>query len=306
MEIKRLTFGVHVDINLSNCSTSSLKQIAKLCAKERLVILKKQNISLSRFSEINDFWGTHRDVSIWATHKKCPKVLRITNKYVEEGKRGFLLEDSLNWHSDRALSPKPEQCAVLWCIDPGTSGGETEFADGVHAYNNLNPQIREEIQSAYCYFTSDVSKTCLKRGAYKYKNHYEKVFSKFLTQKTRQLLGGKSCSPEEKTVKKPLVVKHPVSGHYGLHFLPYHISKIHLVTPHRSKEIFRTLVENYIGRLGKTYTHKWDRGDIILSDQIHSLHRRNSFSGMRELYRTAFWYHAPGLSGGTEKQSSAG
>ena len=48
MKINKLNFGVHVDINLSDCSTSQLKNVVKLCAEERLVVLKKQTLSLNR------------------------------------------------------------------------------------------------------------------------------------------------------------------------------------------------------------------------------------------------------------------
>ena len=100
----------------------------------------------------------------------------------------------------------------------------------------------------------------------------------------------KSCGELEKGTS--LIVRHPITGVKGLFFPIYNVSKIkELKTASKNKEIFHILQNSYIGSKGRFYRHHWQKGDIILSDQTYSLHRRLSFEGVRELYRTAFWYH---------------
>ena len=97
---------------------------------------------------------------------------------------------------------------------------------------------------------------------------------------------------KRKDIEKKLLVKHPISNKYGLYFPFYSVSKInHLKTPLDPKKIFDILVKNYVGNSKHIYKHKWEIGNIIISDQVHSLHRRDNYRGLRELYRTAFWYH---------------
>ena len=94
----------------------------------------------------------------------------------------------------------------------------------------------------------------------------------------------------KKTVRRPLVAKHPYSEKKGLYFFQiYGVAEISGLKTLPSKDVFDILVQSYVGPSGRFYIHKWDAGDLILSDQVHSLHKREAYSGTRELYKTAFW-----------------
>ena len=310
MRIKNLSFGVDIsDVNLSSCPNSHLKDIVDICAKERLVVLKNQEISDERFDEINEIFGIRQPANIWASHANFPKIIRVTNKEVSKGKKGFFSQKTLDWHSN-SFAPDPEECVAFLCIEPGTAGGSTEFACGVHAYNNLNDEIKEEIQSADIVLTNKVgSETYLKGKSYGGIHEYERIDMEKMRSRNRYFAGGAKGNPyDEKNVHREgknyyirnkdrrernasLIVKHPITGTIGLFFPVYCISQITgLKTPSRAKDIFYILMDSYVGEKGKIYKHHWQKGDLILSDQIHSLHRRHPYSGTRELYRSAFWY----------------
>ena len=153
-----------MDIDLSNCSNFELQDIVNLCTKERLVILRKQQISIKRFNEINEVFGLHKPAIIWATHADFSKIVRVTNKEVSKGKKGFLPQKVMGWHSN-SMAPDPEECIALWCIETGVSGGSTEFACGVHAYNQLDDLIKEQIKNAFVVLTTNIAhETLLKRN----------------------------------------------------------------------------------------------------------------------------------------------
>ena len=106
-------------------------------------------------------------------------------------------------------------------------------------------------------------------------NPYDEKIS-YITTTRLDLPNGKK---RRKDITRPLVVKHPYSDQKGLYFPFYYVAKITgLKEPSRSKQIFNILINSYIGSSGKFYKHEWETGDIILSDQIHSLHRRGSYS----------------------------
>ena len=310
MKVEPLSYGVRIkDISLANCSTSQLKDIIELCIKKNLIVLNNQKISAGRFNEINEIWGHHQPTGMWANHQDFPKIIRVTNKEVQKGRLGLFHGQELDWHCNGVFVSDPEECVSLWCIEPG-SRGETYFACGVHAYNNLDKTIKEEIESAKVFLTNDIGKTYKKSTPYgTLLPHEQKDLDKMSTR-TRHFAGGAEGNPYDKNIsyversndshwskkrkkdiEKPLVVKHPYSDLKGLYFPIYTVADIvGLKTPSRSKEIFNILCNNYVGSTGKVYRHTWHHGDLILSDQIHSLHRRDPYSGVRELYRTAFWY----------------
>jgi len=312
MKLQKLKFGVLIsEINLKNCPNSHLRDIVEICSKERLVILKKTDLSKDRFNEINDIFGSHQPANIWANHTKYPKIFRVTNKEVSKNKKGFLhRQEELGWHCNGVFSPDPEECISLYCIEPGING-DTEFADGFHAYKALDDSIKSEIENATISLTNEISKTYLKESIYgtllpHEQRDLDKMSSrnrfyaggakgnvydetkKYIYTNRKDLEGGKK---RRKDIEKPLVVKHPLTGDKGLYFPFCSVSYIGgLEDSKRSYKIFNQLMENYVGKRGNIYRHSWEVGDLILSDQTHSLHRRLPYKGIRELYRTAFWY----------------
>ena len=313
MKITKLNYGVYISgLNLANCSDNQLNQLIEVCIEERLVILKNQHMSLERFNEINEIMGAHQPSNIWAAHPDFPKILRVTNKEVSKGIKGlFHNNQGLGWHSDGVFSPDPEDVTLLWCINPGRNGA-THFACGVHAYNSLDDSIKEEIENCSIFLTNEISKTYMKKSIYGTLLPHEQVALDKMSTRNRYFAGGEEGNPYDKNssyiitkrkdlpqgrkkrkdIKKQLVVKHPLSGVTGLYFPFCSIKKLApLKNSSRMKEIIKALIESYIGPPGKIYAHHWEQGDLILSDQIHSLHRRDHHSGIRELYRTVFWYH---------------
>ena len=310
MKTNQLIFGVHLDVDLASCSDSQLENIVEICVMERLVVLKNQRLSIERFNEINDCWGLHQPANIWANHPEFPKILRVTNKEVQPNKKGLFHGQELNWHCNGVFSSDPEECVSLWCINPGKEGA-TWFSDGVHAYSQLNDSIKNEIENASIFLTNEISKTYCKYSIYgELLPHEQKDLDK-MSSRTRDFPGGHENNPYDKNIshivtsrsdlpqgkkrrkdiEKKLVTKHPLSGQAGLYFPFFSVAQIkNLSEPSRSKEIFDTLVNSYVGPSGKIYKHKWEHGDIVLSDQVHSLHRREPYRETRELYRTAFYY----------------
>ena len=162
MQIHSLDYGVNIsNINLASCSDSQLEDIIDICTKEHLVILRNQKMSLERFDKINDVFGIHKPLNIWANHKKFPKIIRVTNKEIEQGVKGFLSEHRIDWHCEGIFIPDPEECLLLWCMEPGMSS-TTHFACGVHAYKNLDRSIKNEIEEAKITLTSRIPESYMK------------------------------------------------------------------------------------------------------------------------------------------------
>ena len=214
----------------------------------------------------------------------------MTNREVFEGQKGFLGDQNVPWHCNGTFAPFPEDCICLYCVIPSLSGGITEFADGVHAYNQLSDSIKEEIEEAKIFIPAK------NRYQNTFSNNENKDLDKLIDRvkpliKKAQRESDNSSKGEDR--EKALVTKHPLSQVKGLYFPFRSISEIRgIKNPRRSQKLFDILLDNYIGKKGCFYRHQWKKGDLILSDQHHSLHQRQPFKGERELYRTAFWYSA--------------
>lgn len=296
MKITALSYGVEIDVDLAQVTEAEALQISLLASKEGVVLLKDQQISEERFNELNHIWGQHYHANIWCNHKKFPIIYRVTNKEVTEGAPGLFSYGELEWHANGLFTRDPEDCVALWCIDPGIDS-VTSFACGKHAYEVLKPEIKEWIEDVSVLLSSDHEETFEQKETYKTKllSQCKELFSN--RQRTRDSLDNvtePSIVTGERLVnrmEKKLVVRHPITGERGLYFPIFSIMAFRGLDQNKISEIdlFDELKECYVGERGKVYHHHWNKRDLILSDQILSLHKRNEPKGVRELYRTAFW-----------------
>ena len=97
---------------------------------------------------------------------------------------------------------------------------------------------------------------------------------------------------EKQTPRKELVTRHPINGKEGLYF-PWSVirgfSGINFDRKQQHDLYYKlkehTLSDKYV------YRHKWNAYDICLSEQHHSLHKRDAYTGDRELWRAGVWLH---------------
>jgi alpha-ketoglutarate-dependent taurine dioxygenase len=285
-------FGVELQLDLNSSTDLELKEIIEAVIEHRLVLIRGVRIPLNRFSYINEVWGKHQPTHIWATHAQDPKIIRVTNREVKDGRRGLFHGQELDWHCNGIFVPYPEQCVALWCQDPGGEG-ETEFACGVSAYDSLEENIKKKINDMEIIITNRISKTFLRKSVYGRLSRFERAELSKITSRVEHQ-GNIKHSEHEKLIdiKKKLVVIHPKSKKSGLYFPLFNIANFSpSIEGLEQKDLFFQLYSHYVGNFGIIYKHSWSRYDLILSDQIHSLHRRLPFTGQRELYRTSFWYH---------------
>ena len=62
------------------------------------------------------------------------------------------------------------------------------------------------------------------------------------------------------------------------------------ITKQEGKDLYFHLKEHVL-QDKYIYKHEWEQYDIVLSDQHHSLHKRESYSGDREMWRTSIYYN---------------
>jgi alpha-ketoglutarate-dependent taurine dioxygenase len=87
---------------------------------------------------------------------------------------------------------------------------------------------------------------------------------------------------EKQTPRKDLVTKHPINGKEGLYF-PWSVIRGFAGLDHKEQHDLYYMLKSHT--LQYTSTHTWDAYDIVLSDQHHSLHKRDAYVGDRELWR---------------------
>ncbi len=292
-------FGAEViDLQLAGASKQQLFKLIELVSTHALVLIKGQNdLSVSEFSEINRTWGIHNSPRIWCTHPESEIINRVTNRLVNQSKKGLFAEGALQWHTNGQLLESPEEVVCLWCLLPGQNS-ITSFLNCSMAFDELSLAEKIMLRGKATLLTNRLEETFLQTPVYVETD--PEIIADINLHRRRTQFGPRefdslhdSATDREDVfeVEKPLVCKNRLSGKEALYF-PITSIKGFVKSEGRDKD--RQLFDFLYNHLFKTdkyvYNHHWRRGDILLIDQRLSLHKRNEHTGERELLRTAFWY----------------
>ena len=190
-------------------------------------------------------------------------ILRVTGQKNEEGEEGlFGHVDALDWHANQASNK--ERDPLIWLYGKsGTRGSRTSWIDNKKAYEDLHPTIQEslkKIQITLGYKTVNYSDSKYFRDHHNEEDPFDLVHTN-------------------------------AAGKTGLYFPFLQILGMVGKTEEEFNEIMDMLKEHILQDKYR-YDHYWEDGDIVISEQWLSIHKRWKFEDMenRVLHRIAFNY----------------
>lgn len=199
--------------------------------------------------------------------KAAPGVLRVTGKLKDNGGvTGFFGHNSeLDWHCNKASLASRHSYVTLYSVY-GSEGSKTSWLDTTQAYADLPDEKKR--------YYKTLSVVCgYKRGRYS----EDETFLDHVNEDT----------------KWPLVQKK--YGKTGL-FFPF--NQVFDFVGCNNFEEEHEYLTNHILQDKYMYHHYWKDGDIILSDQNITLHKRWNFPNMKD---RLLWRVAHGVDNITNK-----
>lgn len=272
-----------------------MDSIIKELAENGTAILKKQDMSDQQFNDYVLGLGKHLTDNWFVRHPKFPALFRITNKKLDNGKRGLFSQGALEWHCNSACCLDPEEVVALYGKKV-LKEAPTIIAYSTKMYNDLPETLKKELDDVEVTITN-YKNVSGDGGIYTGKDGHDvndharldeynfrsrnglKTMMDDPRMKKRQLKNGRWLI----SVKKKIVQTHPVTKQKVLYF-PFPLMSDF---KHKQELIDRLMQPKYI------YSHEWEEGDILFMDQLTTIHKRDApLTGNeeRELYRTAFYY----------------
>lgn len=190
-------------------------------------------------------------------------ILRVTGQKNDKGEEGLFGHTSaLDWHANQASNYEREPLIWLYGVE-GTKGSKTSWLNNIASYEAMSDELKEEIK--------DVKITLgYKSGSYSP--------SKFFV--------------EHHATDKPFNLVHTNdAGKTGLYFPYLQILGMVGKTEEQFKDLMGRLIE-HVTQPQFIYDHHWEDGDIVLSEQWLSIHKRWAYEKMEDriLHRIAFNY----------------
>jgi taurine dioxygenase len=258
---------------IKDYDNTQIRELGKLLATNMVVVFSKpQNLTPEEQIDITNQIGSFQTKEGNGPHRAdailiAPGVVRVTGALNERGEPGlFGHKEALDWHANQASNKK--RMPIVWMYGAeGMEGSRTSFINMIEVYNGLPTKLKERIKNLKCFFG-------YKKGRYTtspyFKEHVNKdnLFDLVMTN---------------------------AAGQTGLYF-PYNqvfgmVEGNKQLPESEFIEIHKEL-KHHILKEEYAYHHDWINGQIIMSDQWLSIHKRWEFDKMEErvLHRIAFNY----------------
>lgn len=261
------------DDDLRYVSTERAHEIARECVKSTVAVFKNQNLTPNdetTFCGKIGNWPKAKDADPAQLERAkniiLPEgdgILRVTGKKNENGKPGlFGHVDDLDWHANQPSNPN--RMPLIWLYGAeGTKGSRTSWINMIDAYNDLDQDTKDLIKdiNVYCGY---------KQGNYSNSEYFNDHVNKNLPQS---------------------LVKTNAAGETGLFFPFLQIFEFEGHINSRFDEIMDMLKQHVLNEK-YVYHHDWEDGDVVISEQWLSIHKRWKFEHMdtRILHRISFDY----------------
>jgi len=249
--VEGLDLAVPLDAKTTDCVLNLLAQYGVLCFPKQTLDAASLKAFAGRFGtlEINVANAFQDD-----TH---PEVMILSN-VKEDGKAIGLGDAGQGWHTDMSYSRTIAFANVLYAIRvprrDGVTLGDTEFANMYAAYEDLPQDLKTRLADATAIHD----------------------FNKFWEMMRQRPGCTRPPLTEEQRRRKPPVphpifMTHPVSGRKVLYANPGYAIRIEGMAQEESDTVLNFLFEHQLQEKYR-YRHKWTEGDVLMWDDIATLH----------------------------------
>lgn len=281
MELRNLKFGFEAfGVDYNNPKDADI--IREKIGEGRFVVIKnKHAVDPSKLISLYKNIGVlgKQPGQVTSAIENYPEICRVRRDAMFHGDE----TGKLNWHNAPMNRYDGDQLVCMYMHENNCVGGETGFTDAQTAFNDLSDEEKQFwVKQKARYQVNNFSEIPTER---EFNNSYlNAVFNN--ANESAHFVDADGSSPFKKQVEfRDIIMKHPLNNKLGFYFPFVVINSI----VNNSNDKLKWLI-NYLLREKYVYIHQWDLYDLVLSDQIHSLHKRHSYQGSRELWRSGIMY----------------
>jgi len=175
----------------------------------------------------------------------------ITNRLDDQGRRLGSLGDGEMWfHTDKCYEEKPHRASLLYAMELPSSGGHTRFASLYRAYENIPADLKRKLDGRKVLQAYDFTKDTLAD----------------IETNLDELLH----------YWQPLFVTNPDTGRKALYVCRLMSLRIEGMDAEESRATLHHLCD-IVEAPDNVYEHVWRPGDIIVWDNLSSVHARTDW-----------------------------
>ncbi len=214
-----------------------------------VLLFRDQSLEIEEQRRLVGYFGQLQPPRSRSGERADPDVMYVANVKVN-GEMGDLPEGDMQFHADQCYYDTVAGGAVLHAIEVPKAGGNTLFASTHRAYATLAPELRSRIAGREVAFVYD------------YRQHAYHRPAETLANAPRAV--------------HPAVIAHPATGRP--HLFVNRLMAEHVVGLARAEsDALLTALFDHMERPEMVYEHAWKPGDVIVWDNLATVHARTDF-----------------------------
>jgi taurine dioxygenase len=242
------------EVDLSRLDDATFAAIEEVFRDHPVLVFRDQRLGAAQLADFGARFGKLRPHILENyRHPDHPNVSFITNVAKDGSVDKFGVTRASSWHADETYDPpeKLPRLAILHAVEVPQEKGGTIFADMYAAYETLAPAMKEKLARM--------------TGRHGYTDGPD-AWKIYEPEHIRQRNDGR---PE---CLHPAVKPHPVTGRNVLFVNPTHCHGFVGMTNEESAPLIEEL-RDHSTRDDLTYYHAWRVGDVVIWDEIATMHR---------------------------------
>lgn len=276
-------FGCEITgLDCGSASPADLAEVKRLLFEHRVLVIRGQRLAPERYLELMRFLGRPiPHVLQNLTVDGYPDILKISDYVLPDGSPSGVLDGGSYWHADMSYLPELGIATSLYAVRAAACSGGTSFLDLVGGWELLRADSGL-LRLLACPEPGDAFGTeVVHRFGNRRALHDDSAARQALSGAQQRALTG---------ARHRLVMRHPVTGTASLFSPSGSAMELAGESQERSELILNRLENMLLANL-RPYTHHYEPGDLVLWDNMSTLHRgtgvqpTNDVENSRLLYR---------------------
>jgi taurine dioxygenase len=264
-------FGAEVhDIDLANLTVPQFAELYAVWRQHHVLLLRNQKLSNADFERFSAMLGELDPPPNQGAGRKSvpghPNLYVVSNRKSATGEPlGALGDGEAQWHTDMSYLERPPFASMLWAIELPEKGGDTWFASMPAALRSMPADLARRIA----------------RLGIKHDGTYDSGGN------VRKGMVANDDPMQSTGTVHPAVIVQPESGEHTL-YLGRRRNAYIPGLPLEESERLLNIIWSYATAGSVTMCHHWRLGDVVLWNNLTTMHRRDAFppDQFRTLHRS--------------------
>lgn len=257
-------------VDLADITPTQFRQVYDIWKKHHVIVLRDQRLTNAQFERFSAMLGELDPPPNQGAGRKSvpghPNLYVVSNRKNAEGEPiGALGDGEASWHTDMSYLERPPFASMLWAVELPSTGGDTWFASMPAALRAMPADLAARVRHM----------------AIKHDGTYDSGGN------VRKGMVANDDPTQSVGTVHPIVIAQPETGEHTL-YLGRRRNAWIVGLPLEESERLLNIIWSYATMADVTLRHQWKLGDVVLWNNLTTMHRRDAFPAdeIRTLHRS--------------------